>query len=280
MRIVSKVQEFQDICRGAKRPLGLVPTMGALHEGHLSLVRQGRADCATVAASIFVNPAQFGPHEDLSVYPRPIERDLEMLRKASVDLVFVPLLEEVYPSGFSTSVQVAGPALGWESEARPGHFDGVATVVTKLLLMALPDLVYFGQKDGQQIAVVKRLVTDLHIPTEICVVPTVRESDGLAMSSRNVFLSHEERVAAAVVYRGLQATQRLFLQNERRGQVLERACRNVFLSEPRVSHIDYVALVDPDTFQSIDAVANRPAMVAVAVHLGSIRLIDNVVLES
>ena len=279
MRVVSTVQELQEYCRGASRPLGLVPTMGALHDGHLSLVRQGRAECAAVAVSVFVNPKQFSLREDVERYPRPLERDLELLRVASVDLVFVPPVEEVYPPEFATQVQVAGPALRWEGESRPGHFDAVATVLAKLLLMALPDLTYFGQKDGQQAAVVRRLIADLHIPTRLRVLPTVREPDGLAMSSRNSYLSREERVAAAVVFRALHAAQRLFLRNERRAPVLQKACRNVLLSEPLVRQVDYVVVVDPDAFDPVDVVGQRPAMLAVAVRIGPTRLIDNVLLQ-
>ena len=278
MRVVSTVHDFQEFCRYAGRPLGLVPTMGALHDGHLSLVRQGRAECATVAASIFVNPKQFAPSEDLGRYPRPMERDLELLSEARVDVAFVPPLEEVYPAGFSTQVQMAGPALRWENEIRPGHFNGMATVVTKLLLMAGPDIVYFGQKDGQQVAVVKRLVADLHIPAQIRVVPTVREPDGLAMGSRNAYLSPAERQAAPVVYQALRAAEALYRRHERRGPVLEQACRDILASEPLVSQVDYVALVDPDTFETAALGVERPAMLAVAVRIGSTRLIDNVIL--
>jgi pantoate--beta-alanine ligase len=278
MHVISTVRAFQEFCRNARRPLGLVATMGALHDGHLSLVRQGRVECATVAASIFVNPKQFAPREDLGRYPRPLERDLELLSKGQVDVVFVPPVEEVYPVGFSTLVHVGGPAMRWENEIRPGHFDGVATVVTKLLLMAGPDIAYFGQKDGQQVAVVKRLVTDLHIPAQIRVMPTVREPDGLAMSSRNAYLSPAERQAAPVVYQALRAAEALYRQHERRGPALEKACGDVLASEPLVSQIDYVALVAPDTFEPVALGSERPAMLAVAVRIGSIRLIDNVIL--
>lgn len=278
MHVISTVRAFQKFCQGAKRPLGLVPTMGALHDGHLSLVRQGKDECATVAASIFVNPKQFVPGEDLGRYPKPLERDLELLSRAQVDVVFVPPVEEMYPVGFSTHVQVAGPAMRWESEIRPGHFDGVATVVTKLLLLAAPDIAYFGQKDGQQVAVVKRLVADLHIPARIRVMPTVREPDGLAMSSRNAYLSPAERQAATVVYQALRAAEALYRQHERRVPVLEKACRDALASEPLVNQVGYVALVDPDTFEPVGLLAERPAMLAVAVRIGSTRLIDNVIL--
>ena len=187
----------------AERPIGLVPTMGALHEGHLSLVRAARDDCATVVASIFVNPSQFAPGEDFERYPRNLEGDLAKLEREEVDYVFTPSVEEVYPPGFATTVSVAGPALPLEGEARPGHFDGVATVVAKLLLQSLPDRAYFGRKDAQQVAVVRRLVRDLDIPTEVVMLPTVREADGLALSSRNAYLTPEERAAAPVLFRVL-----------------------------------------------------------------------------
>jgi len=278
MQVVNTVQQFRDLCRQGSRPLGLVPTMGALHDGHLSLVRQARVECATVAVTIFVNPAQFAAHEDLGRYPQTMDRDLLLLREADTDLVFLPPVAEVYPPDFATTVGVAGPALPLEGEARPGHLAGVATIVTKLLHMAAPDLTYFGQKDAQQVAVVKRLVADLNIPVRVRVMPTVREPDGLAMSSRNAYLSAEERAAATVVYRGLQAARQLYLQGERRRAALEDACRSLLGSERLVRHIDYAALVDPDSFASAGPVVERPYLLAVAVHIGSTRLIDNVLL--
>ena len=276
MQVVSTVQEFRDFCRAAPRPLGLVPTMGALHDGHLSLVSHARQECAAVAVTIFVNPTQFAPHEDLDRYPRTVDRDLQLLEEAGTDVVFLPSTEEVYPPGSATTMTVRGPALSLEGEARPGYFDGMATVVTKLLLMALPDVAYWGQKDGQQVAVVRRLVADLNIPVQLRVVPTVREPDGLAMSSRNAYLTAQDRDAASVVYRALQAAQRLYGQGERRREALEGACRALLESEPLV-RIDYVALVDPDSFAPVSG-TGVPSLLTVAVEIGSTRLIDNVLL--
>ena len=195
MRQLSTIADLRGFTRAAPRPLGLVPTMGALHAGHMALVGAARGECASVVAAIFVNPTQFGPTEDLAQYPRPLSEDLGLLEAAGVAAAFVPSVDEMYPAGAATTVRVGGPALPLEGEARPGHFDGVATVVTKLLLQASPDRAYFGQKDGQQLAVVRRLVADLGIPVTVVSVPTVREADGLAVSSRNAYLSPEQRAA-------------------------------------------------------------------------------------
>ena len=203
MQQVGTVAALRAALRDAPPPVGLVPTMGALHDGHLALVRAARSECATVAATIFVNPTQFGPNEDLDRYPRSLAADLALLEREGADCVFTPSVDEMYPAGFTTIVHLDGPALPLEGAARPGHFDGVATVVAKLLLQSLPDRAYLGRKDGQQAAVVRRLVRDLDIPTEIVVVPTVRESDGLAMSSRNAYLTPEQRAAAPVLPRRL-----------------------------------------------------------------------------
>ena len=210
MRQVATVAALRAALRDAPRPVGLVPTMGALHDGHLALVRAARDECATVVATIFVNPTQFGPGEDLERYPRSLPGDLALLEREGVDHVFTPSVEEMYPSGFVTTVHLDGPALPLEGAARHGHFDGVATVVAKLLLQSLPDRAYFGRKDGQQTAVVRRLARDLDIPTEIVVVPTVREADGLAMSSRNAYLTPEGRAAAPAVFRALSAARDRF----------------------------------------------------------------------
>ena len=261
----------------AERPIGLVPTMGALHEGHLSLVRAARDDCATVVASIFVNPSQFAPGEDFERYPRNLEDDLAKLEREEVDYVFTPSVEEVYPPGFATTVSVAGPALPLEGEARPGHFDGVATVVAKLLLQSLPDRAYFGRKDAQQVAVVRRLVRDLDIQTEVVMLPTVREADGLALSSRNAYLTPEERAAAPVLFRALSAVRDRFRAGQQRPADLETGCRRMIEAEPLVAAIDYVAVVNADTMAPWDG--DGPCLLAAAIRIGSVRLIDNVVLD-
>ncbi len=276
--LVTTVGAFQDFCQHARRPLALVPTLGALHEGHASLVRQARSDCATVAVSVFVNPTQFDASRDLERYPRPLEEDMALLRQAGADIVFAPSVEEVYPEGFVTLVECSGPALGLEGAARPGHFQGVTTVVTKLLAMAQPDAAYFGQKDAQQLAVVRRLVTDLNIPVRIQAVSTVREADGLAMSSRNSALSPEDRAAARVVYRSLSAVVDLYGRGQMEASELEAGCRHVLESEPRIDRIDYVALVDPITFAPASPADGNPVLFLVAVRFGDTRLLDNVVL--
>ncbi len=276
MREVETVAALRAALRDAPRPLGLVPTMGALHDGHLALVRAAREECATVAATIFVNPTQFGPNEDLDRYPRSLAADLALLEGEGVDCVFSPSVDEMYPSGFTTTVHLDGPALPLEGTARPGHFDGVATVVAKLLLQSLPDRAYLGRKDGQQTAVVRRLVRDLDIPTEIVVVPTVREPDGLAMSSRNAYLTPEQRAAAPVVFRALSASRDRFRAGQQDMAALEDAARRMIEASPLAS-VEYVAGVDPDTMEPW--AGRGPCMLAAAVRIGSVRLIDNVILD-
>ena len=261
----------------AQRPLGLVPTMGALHEGHLSLTRQARADNATMAASIFVNPTQFGANEDFATYPRSMERDLELLAAQGTDLVFAPPPSEVYPEGFDTWVEPGSVAEGMEGAARPGHFRGVATVVAKLFTITRADRAYFGQKDGQQVAVIRKLNADLNLGVEVVTMPTIREADGLAMSSRNAYLTTEERVAAPVVYRALSAAESLWRAGERRANRLRAAALEVLNGERLVARVDYVSVVDANTMAPVDSVVDgRPAMIATAARLGSVRLIDNV----
>ena len=276
MRQVSTVAALRSALRDAPRPLGLVPTMGALHDGHLALVRAAREECATVTATIFVNPTQFGPNEDLDRYPRSLAADLELLEGEGVDCVFTPSVDEMYPAGFTTTVHLDGPALPLEGAARPGHFDGVATVVAKLLLQSLPDRAYLGRKDGQQTAVVRRLVRDLDIPSEIVVVPTVREADGLAMSSRNAYLTPEQRAAAPVVFRALSASRDRFRAGQQDVAALEDAARSMIEASPLAS-VEYVAAVDPDTMEPW--AGRGPCMLAAAVRIGSVRLIDNVILD-
>ncbi len=277
MRVITTRAEMIARRQEAQRPLGLVPTMGALHEGHLSLTRQARADNATMAASIFVNPTQFGANEDFATYPRSMERDLELLAAQGTDLVFAPPPSEVYPEGFDTWVEPGSVAEGMEGAARPGHFRGVATVVAKLFTITRADRAYFGQKDGQQVAVIRKLNADLNLGVEVVTMPTIREADGLAMSSRNAYLTTEERVAAPVVYRALSAAESLWRAGERRANRLRAAALEVLNGERLVARVDYVSVVDANTMAPVDSVVDgRPAMIATAARLGSVRLIDNV----
>ena len=275
MEVFETVDAFRAACAAAKRPLGLVPTMGALHAGHRSLLERACSDNSTLAATIFVNPTQFGPAEDFSKYPRDRERDLEIMVEAGVDLLFIPSVEEMYPDGFDTSIDVGSAAIPLEGQHRSGHFLGVATVVCKLLTIARPDRAYFGQKDAQQSLVIKRLNADLNLGAEIVVCPTVRESDGLALSSRNKYLSSAEREAASVLYGSLKLAENLQLPdaNEMRGQM-----RALIDGEPLAS-VDYVSVADAETLEELDLV-DRPALVSVAVHIGETRLIDNILIHS
>ncbi len=277
MRQLKTIADLREFTRTAPRPLGLVPTMGALHAGHLALVGAAQRECASVVATIFVNPAQFGPDEDLARYPRPLAEDLGLLEAAGVAAAFVPSVDEMYPAGAATTVHVGGPAGPLEGEARPGHFDGVATVVAKLLLQAGPDRAYFGQKDGQQLAVVRRLAADLNLPVTVVSVPTVREADGLAVSSRNGYLSAEQRAAAPALYRALAATRDRFRAGAQARSELEAGCRALLAREPLIDAVDYVAAVDPDTMEPWAGAG--VAMLAAAVRMGEVRLIDNVLME-
>ncbi len=277
MQRVSTVEELRAYVRDAPRPVGLVPTMGALHAGHMALVHAARADCATVVTTIFVNPTQFAPSEDLSRYPRPIDEDLRLLSDAQVDVAYTPSMDEMYGEGFATTISVGGPALPLEGKARPGHFDGVSTVVAKLLLQSLPDRVYVGQKDAQQVAVLRRLVADLDMPVELRVVPTVREPDGLAVSSRNAYLTPEQRAAAPAVYRALAATRDRFRAGGQDREGLEAACAALLTEERLIDAIDYVAVVDADSMGPWNG--SGPCVLAAAVRIGGVRLIDNVVLD-
>ena len=252
--------------------------MGALHDGHLSLVRQARRDNETLGATIFVNPAQFGEGEDLAEYPRPLEDDLSALEREGADLVYVPPVTEVYPPGFNTWVEVPGLSDRLEGAYRPGHFRGVATVVAKLFNLIRPDRAYFGQKDGQQTVVIRRLAKDLDMGVDVVVLPTVREPDGLALSSRNVYLSDEERRAAPVVYRALCEARRLWESGVTDAEMLREEARRVLEAEPLVQRIDYVSVADNETLEELDRIEGA-AMVLVAVQIGRPRLIDNIILE-
>mgnify|MGYP002527392959 FL=1 len=278
MRVISTNKEMSQACREAVKPVGLVPTMGALHAGHLSLVDQARADNLTVAVSIFVNPTQFGDQKDLQGYPRDMEGDLEMLRRHGVDLVYAPTVDEVYPEGFDTWVDVGPLAEKLEGLHRPGHFRGVATVVSKLFNVMQPDRAYFGQKDGQQVVVIQKLAQDLDMGVDVVVMPTIRESDGLAMSSRNVQLSAEQRRAAPAVHKALCQAHQLWISGERSGDGLREAARERLQAEAMVDSIDYVRVAGRSTLDELEQVDGR-AMVSVAVHMGGVRLIDNTGLE-
>ena len=260
----------------AKR-LGLVPTMGALHEGHLSLVRAAKARCDAVAVSIFVNPTQFGPTEDLSKYPRQFDRDCRLLEKEGVDILFAPPVEEIYPNGAVTWVLVEGLSEKLDGRSRPGHFRGVTTIVAKLFHILEPETAFFGQKDAAQLAVIRRMVRDLNSPVEIVACPIVRESDGLAMSSRNAYLNREERGRALVLERSLQQVQREFQAGERIAAKLISAAKEVFAREPKVV-LDYFEIVDPDTLDPVERISQK-TLVAIAAYIGSTRLIDNLVLN-
>jgi pantoate--beta-alanine ligase len=251
--------------------------MGALHAGHLSLVERSCADCGYTVVSIFVNPMQFGPHEDFARYPRDLEADLRALAAYPVDLVFVPSTETMYPPGSTTAVEVGSVAEKWEGACRPGHFRGVATVVLKLLNLVRPDVAYFGQKDYQQTVVVRRMVADLDVPVEIRVCPTVREADGLALSSRNVYLSPADREKALSLSRGLRRAEELVRGGQRDAAIVRQAVHDVLSSAAGVK-ADYVAVVDPQTLEEVRTV-DQPTLVAVAARVGTTRLIDNTIVS-
>ncbi|HMM99716.1 MAG TPA: pantoate--beta-alanine ligase [Anaerolineales bacterium] len=278
MMIVSSLDELRAARLLLDGRLGLVPTMGYLHEGHLSLARRAREECDSVVASIFVNPTQFGPTEDLSKYPRDLDRDLSLLEAAGVDLVWTPDNETIYPPGFSTWVEVEGLTKPLEGAARPGHFRGVTTVVAKLFNAVQPQAAYFGQKDAQQAAVVRKMTRDLNFPVEIVVCPTVREADGLAMSSRNSYLSPEERKSAVVLFRALTAAREAFERGERDAESLRKVMSATLASEPR-ARTQYVSCADYDTLEELGTVTGK-ALLSMAVFIGKTRLIDNFVVGS
>ena len=275
LNTIAEMRAASAAARSGKR-LGFVPTMGALHEGHLSLVRAARARCDVVAASIFVNPTQFGPNEDFSQYPRSFERDREMLEAEGVSLLFAPSVEEMYPAGAVTFVTVEGLSGKLCGRSRPGHFRGVTTVVAKLFHIIEPDLAFFGQKDAAQAAIVRKMVRDLDLPVEIVVCPIVREPDGLAMSSRNAYLDATQRRSATVLYRALLRVQELAEKGEHQVAALIEVAQRVFSEEPSV-RVDYVEIVDNETLDPLEDIS-RGALVAVAAFVGTSRLIDNVVL--
>ena len=279
MKICTTINEIRAASRAAQqshKSLGLVPTMGALHEGHLSLIRAARARCDSVVSTIFVNPTQFGPSEDFAKYPRMFEQDCEALEKEGVDLLFAPSVEEMYPAGATTFVTVEGLSDRLCGKSRPGHFRGVTTIVSKLFNIVEPDAAFFGQKDAAQIAIIRRMVRDLNIPVEIVPCPIVREPDGLAMSSRNAYLDLRQRGVALVLHRSLMQVEELFRNGEDASGKLIDEGKQIFQQEPSV-RLDYFEIVDPNTLEPVPQV-QKPALVAVAAFLGSTRLIDNVVL--
>ena len=283
MELIETIEEFRrarELVR-ATGSLGFVPTMGFLHKGHISLVERARRDNATVAASIFVNPTQFAPNEDFAAYPRDLDRDLAMLDEAGCDLVFHPAPEEMYPSPPDQDVYVVPGdiAARLEGAVRTGHFTGVATVVLKLFNIVQPDRSYFGQKDGQQVAVVRRMARDLNVPGEVIVAPTVREPDGLAMSSRNTYLSTEQRQAAPVVFQALSTGLKSYQSGQTDADAVRAEMESILESEPRIEAIDYISIADPLTLAEIDGAIKDGAMASTAVRLGKTRLLDNVVLS-
>src|SRR5579864_1721486 len=274
---IDQMRAASRLIRDSGKRLGFVPTMGALHEGHLSLMRAAKAQCDVVAVSIFVNPLQFGPSEDLAKYPRTFEPDRELLEKEAVDILFAPAPDEMYPAGAVTYVTVEGLSEKLCGRSRPGHFRGVTTVVSKLFHIVEPDLAFFGQKDAAQVAIIRRMVRDLNLPVEVVVCSIVREPDGLAMSSRNAYLSGEQRKQALVLHRSLIAVQKLIDNGDTSSTKLTAAAKDIFATEPSV-RLDYFEIVNPDTLDAIQDIRSG-ALIAVAAYVGNTRLIDNLLLN-
>lgn len=277
MHVVRTIAELRALRRKLSGTVGFVPTMGCLHEGHLALVRQARRENSVVIASIYVNPSQFGPQEDFGVYPRDLDRDLELLRQEGTDIVFAPPDDEMYPTVFSSWVDVEKVTERLEGASRPGHFRGVATIVTKLFNIVRPTTAYFGQKDAQQVAVIRRMAADLNMDLEIVTVPTVRESDGLAMSSRNIHLSAKERQAATILFKALALAQRLARSGEQDAEKIRDQMAALVQGEP-LAHLDYVSIADAENLEEL-SLLDRPAVASLAVRIGKTRLIDNIPLE-
>jgi pantoate--beta-alanine ligase len=278
MKLIETIAEMKRVRRELTETVGLVPTMGYLHEGHLELVRRAKADNPWAVVSIFVNPTQFGPKEDFAAYPRDIPRDLKMLETVKTDFVFIPPVAEMYPPRFSTWVDVEKVTERLEGAARPGHFRGVATVCNKLFNIVAPTRAYFGQKDAQQCVVIKKMVADLNMNLEIVVVPTVREPDGLAMSSRNTYLKPDERKAAVVLYQALNLAQQMWSQGEKDAEKIRRAMIDHIKRQP-LAVIDYVSIADAETLEELKEI-KPPALVSLAVKIGRPRLLDNITLEN
>lgn len=280
MKVIRTIRGLIAWRRGLSREgvrVGMVPTMGALHDGHRALIRTARLACDALIVSIFVNPRQFGPTEDFARYPRRLRADASLCRDEGADVVFAPSLTEMYPAGSQTTVSVRDIARRWEGAARPQHFDGVATVVTKLLNAARPDIALFGQKDYQQAVLIRRLVEDIDLAVDVRVCPTVRESDGLALSSRNEYLTPAQRRAAPILYKALQAGRAAIKLRERSGAVIQRRMRSVLVNEP-LARIEYLAVCDPHTLEPLARVTNRAVLLG-AIRLGRVRLIDNVLAD-
>jgi len=277
MEVVKTIPELRTLRQKLSGTVGFVPTMGHLHEGHLALVKQASMENSAVIVSIYVNPTQFSLSEDFADYPRDLNRDLELLRREAVDIIFVPSDDEMYPPGFSSWVEVEEVTERLEGASRPRHFRGVATIVTKLLNIVRPSRAYFGQKDAQQVAVVKRIVADLNMGVEIVVVPTVRESDGLAMSSRNIYLSSRERQAATILFQSLMLARQLWQDGEKNTDKIQQQMTSLIQKEP-LAQIDYISIADAETLEELKSI-DRPALAVLAVRIGKTRLIDNMPLE-
>jgi pantoate--beta-alanine ligase len=273
MRTTDSLSELRQIRASMDGVFGLVPTMGALHAGHSSLVHRAHKDCRYVGASIFVNPAQFSAGEDFGNYPRPLQKDLNLLESMGVDVAYIPTTDSLYPPGFQTWIDVETVSAPLEGKCRPGHFRGVTTIVAKLLNAFLPDKAYFGQKDAQQVVVIRRMVQDLNFPVEVVVCPTVREADGLALSSRNAYLNPAERQAATVLYRALSAAKAKYDSGERNAEALRTLMRSVVQSEP-LAYEQYVSAADPETMRELQEI-DKNVLLSLAVRIGKARLIDN-----
>jgi pantoate--beta-alanine ligase len=278
MRVLSSINAFREARRKMGGTVGFVPTMGYLHEGHLMLVRRAKAENETAVASIFVNPTQFGPKEDFARYPRDPQRDLSLLEREGTDLVFMPEAEEMYPQAFATWVDVEKVTERLEGSTRPGHFRGVATVVAKLCNIVEPTAAYFGEKDAQQVVVIKRMIADLNMNLNVVVVPTHREPDGLAMSSRNVYLNTQERQAALILWKALSLARQLWSDQERRPESIKQQMVALIQKEP-LARIDYISMADPETLEEL-AEIRHTALVSLAVYVGNTRLIDNITITS
>jgi len=278
IRTISWMKETVRQARAENHVIGFIPTMGALHEGHLSLIRRARVDCSRVYASIFLNPTQFGPNEDLSRYPKTFESDVEKLTAAGVEVLFAPEINEIYPPGFRTYVNVEGLSERLEGRSRPGHFRGVTTVVLKLFEIVQPQFAYFGRKDAQQVRILQQMAIDLNLNVEIVVCPIVREGEGLALSSRNTYLNSEERRAATVLQRALDESRRELNSGTRDALQLQTTIRRVLSSEP-LARVDYVEIVDAESFEPVSSIGARPVYALLAIFIGKTRLIDNLLIE-